>query len=263
MKPTIGVSKDNLGSLNSRNDPWVSFPNPKPEAGLRLFCLPHVGGGTSTYFPISKYLPADMELCLVRLPGRESRLKEPPFSNLAPLVNTLAAIVEPYLDRPFAIFGHSMGAIIGYELLSNFERRSFPTPARLFVSSRRAPHLRDLDPPLHHLPDRILIKEIQNRYNGIPDVVLQNPELLHLFLPTLRADLTLVETYRFESGDIACPITAFGGLRDERVKVSELHAWQERTRGEFRIELFPGGHFYFQNEEKALVQTILSDLPLR
>ena len=256
----MSVSPNNFTGPISTTNPWISFPAPKPQARARLFCLPYGGGTTATYFSWSKYLPADIELCPIRLPGRESRLKERPFSSLDPLVDELASALLPYLNKPFAIFGHSMGALISFELLKRLEGRYSSASTHLFVSSRRAAHLPDPDPPVHQLKDSDLVAAVQSRYNGIPQVVLQNEDLLQLLLPMLRADFTLLGTYQYQGGKLACPITAFGGQQDSQVTQADLAAWRGLTSSSFRLRIFQGGHFYLQNAQSALLQAIVSDL---
>lgn len=241
---------------------WVSFPAPRPQARLRLFCLPYGGGGTAAYFPWSRLLPPEVELCPIRLPGRENRLREAPYSQMEPLIAALAPSLTSLLDKPFTLFGHSMGAVVGFELLKRLEEQYGVKAVRFFASGRRAPHYPEQDPPMHHLPDSLLVAEVQKRYSGIPQVVLQDPDLLRLFLPTLRADMKLVETYQFSGGRLACPITALGGIQDSMVSEAGLKAWEDLTRAGFRLQRFPGGHFYLQTQTQALLQLMLDELPV-
>lgn len=243
-----------------KGNPWISFPAPRPKAHTRLFCLPYGGGGAAAYFPWLKYLPEQIELCPIRLPGRESRLREPALSCLEILVDQIVLAIEPYLDKPFAIFGHSMGALIGFELLDRLEKLASPLRSLLFASSRRAPHLPEPDPPIHNLPDPVFIREIQNRYNGIPEAILHDRSLMELFLPTLRADIQLIETYTYTGNKLSSPIISMGGMQDRRVSPADLQAWQIVTGGDFQMQLFQGDHFYLQSKPEQMAQVILSGL---
>jgi medium-chain acyl-[acyl-carrier-protein] hydrolase len=164
-------------------DPWISIPRPNPQARLRLFCFPYAGGGAAPYYPWAKSLSPFIELYAVRLPGRESRLREAPHIRLASLVDSLASALAPYFDRPFAFFGHSMGALIAFELTRMLHREQDIQPLHLFASAHRAPHLPDREPPLYQLPDAEFVEEIRERYNGIPPSILENADLIRRLTP--------------------------------------------------------------------------------
>jgi medium-chain acyl-[acyl-carrier-protein] hydrolase len=244
----------------SNLNPWVGIPVPRPQASIRLFCLPYVGGGAAKYFPWARVLPEYIEVCTVRLPGRESRLSEPSYSSLQLLVDELVDAVISHFDKPFAVFGHSMGALIGFEFLLRLEKEFSVKPICFFASGRRAPHIQDSETPMHKLPDALFIQEIQKRYNGIPVSVLQNADLIQLFLPSLRADVTLLETYEYQGGKLSCPILSFGGQADDRVSKEDLTAWRQATSADFQLKMFPGDHFYLQSQQTPLLATIVSEL---
>jgi len=249
-----------MKDLSAVSNKWFFIPKKNKQANLRLFCFPFGGGGASFYRSWSEYLPPNIELYSVQLPGRENRLKEEPFTRLMPLVTTLSGVIEPYLDIPFVFFGHSMGSWISFELTRHLLRQSKPGPAHLFVSGRRAPQLQDPDPPKHNLPESELIKELR-RYNGTPELVLQEPELLDIFMPIIRADLAVLETYKYiEELPIECPITAFGGLEDRKTGYEKLIAWRENTIGGFRLKMFPGDHFYLKETQGQLLGEMIKDL---
>lgn len=235
---------------------------------MRLFCVPYAGGGTAVYRPWTDDLPEDIELCLVQLPGRETRMRETPYTSLHELVEELGHVLEPLLDRPYAVFGHSMGAMIAYALTCQLGSKGHPDPEHLFVSGRRAPQIPDPDPPLHQLPDFAFIETLVRRYNGIPKVLLQNIDLLRIFLPTIRADMTMIETYSFTmDAPLNAPIAAYGGWDDGRASRAELAAWRDITGGEFTLRMFPGGHFFIQSARAELVASIIEllspDSPVR
>ncbi len=244
----------------SSADRWVIRPRPRPRARLRLFCFPYAGGGASIYRAWAGELPQEIEVCAVQLPGRETRLDEQPFDRLPPLVEALALSLEPHLNPPFAFFGHSMGALISFELARRLRALNRPAPAHLFVSGRIAPQLQRRRPPVHALPEPEFVEQVQ-RLNGTPDAVLQHKELRELVLPLLRADFAINETYGYSSEPpLACPISAFGGLEDDRATQEELAAWQLQTRDAWALHMFPGDHFFLRSTQAALLQALSHDL---
>jgi len=240
---------------------WLVRARPRSRARLRLFCVPHAGVGPSAYRQWSDSLPADIEVALVHLPGRESRLREAPYTQIEPLVTATATALRPYLDIPYAVFGHSMGALVAFELARRFEEDGQGAPRYLFVSGRRAPQMPPRRSPIAHLPDDQFVREIRNRYNGIPDEVLRHPDLLALLLPGLRADLTLVEDYVHRSGSpLPCPIVALGGLEDAEATEAELVGWRQQTTAALSVRMFPGGHFYLQAAHEELMRIVTDAL---
>jgi medium-chain acyl-[acyl-carrier-protein] hydrolase len=239
---------------------WFKRFKPNPNASLQIFCFPFAGGGTLAYNSWANALAPFFELYALQLPGRECRFKEKPFDQLLPLVKELADTICLALNKPFAFFGHSLGALISFELTRHLQEKKLPAPIHFFVSGWRAPHLPDPYPPLHRLPLAGFIQELK-RLNGTPESVLQNPELLEIFLPVLRSDFKMAETYVYENEDpIACPITAFGGRHDHLVSRGELEAWQLHTSEKFRLKMFPGGHFYINHRQQELFDEIAGDL---
>jgi medium-chain acyl-[acyl-carrier-protein] hydrolase len=248
---------------NHPSSRWIQRPRPLPGARVRLFCLPHAGGGASMFRPWQGELPDFVEVCPVQLPGRENRMREQPFSQWRPLVEELAVAAEPFLDVPYAVFGHSTGAMLGFELARALREAGRPQPIHLFASARNAPHLPLERPPTHALPEDELIDDLR-RMGGVPDEVLGHGELMALLLPLLRADLSVNETYRYPGGEpIDAPITAFGGTDDPRVAPEALDAWREHARGVFASRLFAGDHFYLHANRPALLAEIGSALETR
>lgn len=234
--------------VNAVPDPWLLKFTPRPQARVRLFCFSSAGSGGAMYRPWLDALPPQVELCAVQLPGRENRLREKPFTALSSLVEALVPALLPRLDRPFALFGHSMGAMVAFELARRLQDAGAPQPAHLLVSGRRAPHLPETEAPMHRLGDEALVAEIERRYGGIPAEVRQHRDLMELLLPGLRADMTAVETHTFVPGEtLRCPITAFGGASDPRATPEQLSAWSTHTSRVHRMRLFPGGHFYLHD----------------
>lgn len=235
-------------------------PAPNAAARLRLFCFPYAGGGASVFREWAGALPADVELVAVQLPGREGRLGEPPFKALPPLVAALAEALAPALDRPYACFGHSMGAWLSYELTRLRRRQQQTLPLRLFVSACRAPDLPDRSPPIYHLPDAAFLAELR-RLGGIPDAVFAQRELMQLLMPLLRADMEVCDRYEHRpESPLAVPISVFGGADDEDVSTEELRHWQAHTTAPCTVRLFPGNHFYLQSARPALLAAITAEL---
>jgi medium-chain acyl-[acyl-carrier-protein] hydrolase len=228
---------------------------------LRLFCFPYAGGGASIFRQWAQALPNGIEICPVMLPGRETRLREKSFTRLTPLVEVLAEALQPSLDVPFAFFGHSMGGLLAFETARELRRQNAPQPLHLFLSARPAPQLGRADPPLSHLPDAIFVTELQRRYSGIPAVILQDSELLKLYLPILRADLEMLETYSYSpESRLDYPISTFGGLQDVMVTPDKIAPWREQTTQTFTRKLFPGNHFFLQSQQAALLEAMAGDL---
>jgi medium-chain acyl-[acyl-carrier-protein] hydrolase len=231
---------------------WAIFPKPDPNARLRLFCFPYAGGGASIFSPWVRILPPEVEVVAVQPPGRESRLSEKPYSDLTQLVDAMHRELRPYFDKPFAFFGHSNGGMMAFELARTLRREGGPMPLHLFASGRPAPQLELDEPPIHHLPHDEFIEELR-RFAGTPEEILQNAEIMELIMPLLRADFALGETYVYTpEPPLDLPISAYGGVQDEEVSEEQVAAWREQTSGEFRMKMFPGGHF-FLNEDRALV----------
>jgi surfactin synthase thioesterase subunit len=204
-------------------------------------------------------LPDGIETCVVALPGRGRRFAEPAVDSLRPLVEELYEAVQPLVEEPFALFGHSMGALVAYELARMLRRRRSIEPVHLFVSGAGAPQL-PRRVVLHTLPDAELLSELQ-RLNGIDPELLREPELLALLLPTVRADLKAAETYESADGPaLSCPLSTFGGSRDWLAPPDQLHAWGELTTGPFSVEVFDGDHFFLHGAHRALTERVIARL---
>ncbi|HSU14809.1 thioesterase II family protein [Longimicrobium sp.] len=247
-------------STQPAKDPWIQRPRPRPEARLRLLLLPHAGGGASMFRGWTDALPPDVEVCPVQLPGRENRMMEKAFDRMDPLVETLAGVLERWRDLPYAVFGHSNGAAVGFELARRARRTGTPGPVHLFASGRRAPDIPSRLPDVAALPDAEMIEEL-SRLGGIPREVTQHPELMQLLLPLLRADMALIETYEFrEEPPLPIPITVYTGLSDPRVTMDEAEAWARHTAAGYRIRTFPGDHFYLAGGSGSVLAALSADL---
>jgi surfactin synthase thioesterase subunit len=231
------------------------------ETKARLFCFPYAGVGASVYRSWIAALPVEIDLCPIQLPGREGRFGERAIASLQKIVDELVPALLPHLDRPYAFFGHSMGSALALEVARALATRGEPGPRQLFVSARRPPHVPDPEAPLHGLPDREFVAEINRRYGGIPAEVLAHQDLLELLLPTLRADITALETHRPpRRPPLACPIVAFGGADDPRAPRPHLEAWRGETTSSFRLRIFPGDHFYLTARRAELLADIAATL---
>ncbi|MBI5649974.1 MAG: thioesterase [Chloroflexi bacterium] len=241
-------------------NPWLQITRAAPRARLRLFCFPYSGGNAALFHAWQAELPAEIAVCPVQLPGRGARLAEPPFTQLAPLVRAVASALYDYFDQPFAFFGHSMGALLSFELARYLREHFQISPAHLIVSGHGAPQLPDRNPPIHALPHAEFIAKLRE-FNGTPSQVLDNPELLEIILPVLRADFAICETYRYEPrAPLACPISAFGGVADAYVSRAELVAWRAQTNATFSARLLPGDHFFINTTRAALLHALAQEL---
>jgi len=227
---------------------------------LRLFCFPYAGGAASVFRDWSDGLPADVEVCPIQLPGRGARLMEPPLSQLPPLIEALAEALLPLLDKPFALFGHSLGSLVSFELARQLRTKHQVRPVRLFVSAGPAPQIPHRGPPIHNLPEKEFSAELR-RLNGTPGELLNHKELMDIVLPSLRADFALYESYRYSSGPpLNCPISTYGGLNDPKVKYNDLEAWRDQTSVSFSIRMFAGDHFFLRTTQALLLRALSQEL---
>lgn len=228
---------------------------------MRLFCFPYAGAGPVVYRAWPENLPRSVEVVALHYPGRETRLRETPFNAMQPLVDALSAELAPFTGSPFAFFGHSLGGLIAFELARRLRQAGLPQPAHLFISGRRAPQIPERLSPIHHLDDAAFTAAVQQRYNGIPPVILQDPDLMALFLPTMKADFRLFETYAYSpEPPFAFPISVFYGDLDPGVTAPDLAAWQMQTRHPLTLQSFPGDHFYLNAQRQSLLQAISNEL---
>ena len=226
---------------------------------LRLFCLPHAGGGTSAYRNWTGALTG-VAITPVLLPGRETRADERPFEDMLDLIAALTSAIRPLVDSPYAFFGHSMGAGIAFELARSLRRVGAEQPQVLIVSGARAPQLRPNLPPQADPSDEELVGGLR-RLDGLPLELLENREALKLALPVLRADTRLYRNYVYHSEPpLAVPICAYGGASDPNVRAGHLHGWGEQTTASFIRREFAGGHFYLQTDVSALLDALRCDL---
>ena len=237
--------------LRKMSGTWFPGADSVSPGSLRLFCFPHAGGGASAFHGWGDRLPPSIAVLPARPPRREHLLE---------LVETLADALEPYTDDPFAFFGHSMGAVVAFELARLLRRREQPLPQILVVSGARAPqyrrgHVPPPEPPLSEFIDEL------RRLEGVPAQVLDDPALLRMVLPALRADTALYRNYVYrEEPPLDCPICAYGGTEDPNIRREHLEAWAQQTTSTFHLRMFPGGHFFPQTARESFIESLTKDL---
>lgn len=240
---------------------WVRCYRPRPYATRRLICFPHAAGGAGFYRQWADALPADVELWAVQYPGREDRFTETCVPDMDTLADLVADALEPVLDLPTAVFGHSMGAAVGYEVTHRLLARRPGSVNRLFVSARPSPsHQRATRTEVHLRDDDGIVAELATlRGSGI--AVLDQPELRELVLPMVRNDFRLIETYSpAVFAPLPIPILALAGADDPRMTVAQAADWAEATAAGFGLEVFPGGHFYLEPLRVQVIDTVIKHM---
>lgn len=241
--------------------PWLPKIRLKADSKLRLFCFPYAGGTTYTYRNWDSMLPPLMEACPVELPGRAGRISEPPAPSIIKLVESMTPALLPNLDKPFAFFGHSMGALISFELARELRRSHQLQPVHMFVSASRAPHAR-LSPQkvTYNLPEPEFIEELRS-LNGTPKEVLEHSELMQLTMPLLRTDFQACQTYDYvHEPSLDCPLTVFGGLQDKDLTRSELEDWREQTTSACIVRMLPGDHLFINTAQTSILRMVVDEL---
>jgi surfactin synthase thioesterase subunit len=237
---------------------WIRRFHHAVDGAVRLVCFPHAGGAATFFFPLSRSLAPAVDVVAVQYPGRQDRREEACIEDLRVLADRVADELRPWCDRPIALFGHSMGATVAYEVARRLERDGV-VPLGLFASGRRAPsntrhesvHLRD---------DRGLVTALQE-LSGTEAAVLGDEEFLRMVLPAVRGDYKAVETYRHTGGaELTCPVHVLVGESDPMTTLAEAEAWRLHTTGRCRVEVFPGGHFYLKPRAERVIETITRQL---
>jgi len=237
--------------ISSHSDCWIPVRSKPIDARVRLFCFPYAGGGASIFRSWS--MPG-IEICGIQLPGRESRIREIPLRSMDRLADQAAEAVSKYGDLPRAFYGHSMGALVAYELMARLGG------THLFVGGCASPRRVPAQQQLHRLPDAELMAAIAS-WNGTPEAVLREPELMALMLPALRADLEIFEQYSTgPETRLHCPVTAFAGDSDDRAPAASMEMWRSVTRGAFQLQVLEGGHFFLRDSRQALLGFIQREL---
>ncbi|UWP79202.1 alpha/beta fold hydrolase [Dactylosporangium fulvum] len=251
-------------TLYAGQTPWLPNRRSAADTALRLFCLPHAGGAASAFRTWQHHVPYGMEVCPVQLPGRETRFGEPLPTGIVDLVPALAEAVLPSLDVPFALLGNSMGALVAYELARYLHRHYLLSPVRLVVAAARPPGGAALLPRVSHLSDQEFGRAMQARHGGIPDEILDDPQIGAVFLPVLRADMGMVEQYRPAPGPpLTCPVSAYAGTRDGNVGAADLDGWATVTTGRFDRQVLDGDHFAVIDHPQLVIGRLADELALR
>lgn len=239
---------------------WIVRGRRPAAPAVRLFCLPYAAGGASTYAPWLTSFSGEVDVCPVELPGRQTRSRDSAFSRVGPLVDAIATGLAGEFGIPYALFGHSMGALVAFELARELRRRGVAGPSVLFVSGGRAPQLPREHSPVHDQPDGVVLAKLRS-LGALPAEICDEPELVELLMPTIRADLTLCETYEYRpEPPLACPIVAFAGDDDREVPPARVDPWREQTSSGFLRHVLPGGHFFLHSSQAAVLDAVYAAL---
>jgi medium-chain acyl-[acyl-carrier-protein] hydrolase len=239
--------------------PPFPFWKPRPAAAV-LFCFPYAGSGGMSFRRWARGLPPTLNVCPVEYPGRGARWRETPCARVDELAAEIGEAIARMAPRRFAFYGHSLGGLVAFETVRHLRRHGGPSPTHLVVSGTGAPHMPNPNPLIHQRADADLLAALL-RYNGVPPLVAQSPELLNHLLPVVRADLAAFETYRYvEEPPLDCPLVAYGGLDDAWVRRDRLEGWERHTSASFRLRMFPGEHFFLNREDQAVPRALVADL---
>ena len=248
-------------AIDKERSRWIVCPQPRPEAQVQLFCFSYAGGGASAFKEWADELPVTIELNIVQLPGREDRLSEPLITDMATLVKAIAPEILAQANRPFAFFGHSMGAIVSHEVARRLAETEAKQPQHLYLSARAAPQLQERSEPLRFLGNEELMDRLHQTYGAVPEAIRKSAELQQVFLPILRADVELLETHTDASiVPLNYPITVFGGDSDPAISGAMLAGWKEQSSADFAQHEFPGDHFFIHTAREAVIATIAASL---
>lgn len=222
----------------------------------RLYCFPHAGGGAASFLPWQTELAPNIEICALQLPGRGARFSEVPYECLTSLARELTRVIANHAEQPFSFFGHSMGALLAFEITRCLAASRLSMPTKLFVSGSDAPAHRDNVRRLHELEDDELIAELES-FNGTPLELLKSQEMMALTLPALRADFAMVADYKYRPApQLSLPIVVLAGTADEQCNVTSIEAWQTETQGSCHVHWFDGDHFFIDQQPGAVTRCI-------
>lgn len=237
---------------------WIRRFHPRPDSGVRLVCLPHAGGSASFFFPLSQAMPPFVEVLAVQYPGRQERRGEPAVDSVPELADRVFEALAPWTDRPLALFGHSLGGMVAFEVARRFERQPGTAAALLFASACRAPSVpRHPEKGWVHLKDDAGLVEELVSLGGTDPRLFADDEFLSMVLPAVRADYRAAERYVREPGEpLRCPVVALTGDSDPRVGDADVKAWEEATEGTFDLLSFPGGHFYLNGRHREVARVV-------
>lgn len=233
---------------------WIRNFRPAPDAGIRLVCFPHAGGSASYYFPMATALSPEFDVYAVQYPGRQDRHSEPFVESIAELADQVVDELQPVLDAPLALFGHSMGAVLAFEVARRLEARGGRRPAVVFASGSRAPSRYDDEP--NHERDADLI-QVMRDLGGTDPRVLNNPDMLATFLPAFRNDYRALQAYRqAPTVAIGAPIVVLTATDDPKTSLADARAWHEHTAGGGDVHTFTGGHFFLEKQPQRVIEVV-------
>lgn len=241
---------------------WL-IKKPGESHRMHLYCFSYAGGNAATYMPWQSVIDPSIEICGVQLPGRGHRYSESPFTSLPALVKVLAQIIITHSDLPFAFFGHSLGGLLEFEVARYLQLHQLPTPVILFASGCNAPQYREVDQHIHTLQDAELIAVLKD-YNGTPQQILADRELMAMLLPAIRADFSLSANYQYQPGPpLTCPIVVLAGTRDELQTRNQLSGWAKETTGPCETHWFEGDHFFIESDRNKVIDCVNAKLTQR
>jgi amino acid adenylation domain-containing protein len=247
--------------MSQSGSPWLIRYKHNSGASVRLFCFHCAGGSASEFRDWPADLSGKFELLAVQLPGREGRIKEAFGARMDDLSGGVAEAMMPLLDKPYVVFGHSLGALVGFEVIRELRRRGLKQPLLFIPAGRRGPHVKSKQPPIASLPREAFIEELQKEHGDHMGYVLQSAELRETFIPQIHADFSLSEAYHFHpEPPLACPIVAFAGVDEDDLEADELNAWSVHTSGSFRSRRFPGDHFFIRESRGLVVEAIRQEI---
>jgi medium-chain acyl-[acyl-carrier-protein] hydrolase len=235
-----------------KNCKWFIVPKPNPNAEIKLFCFPYAGGSSYTFQSWPQHISRNIEVVIIQPPGRGSRMFEPLYFDMNSLVNDLIQVFPEQLNKPYILFGHSLGSRVAFEILSQLSKIGCRLPIHFIASGSGGPHLMPDKDSIYHLPDKDFIAELKI-LNGTPKSILENKELMDLFLPLLKADFEIADNYCYSANNIFhCPITIFGGESDIEVSLLELTSWGDFFTKKTNVKMVPGNHFFIDNKDVFL-----------
>lgn len=244
------------------DSPWLVVHEARnaQDVRMRLFCFHYAGATASIFRTWQDSLPGWLEVVAVQLPGRDYRFGEPLLEDAGPIAAELAQEIQPLLDRPYVFFGHSMGALIAFDLAHELRRRGSRQPELFIASGRNAPKFLWRDAGIQALSDDVFIATVRD-YNGTPEALLNEPSMRDLWLPRLRADLTISATYKYaQPAPLDCPLLVLHGTNDGLISDEGLRGWLTETRGPVRYVCYPGNHFFLHSDEQIVLADVSREL---
>lgn len=227
------------------------------KAKLRLFCFPYAGGSAIIYSGLEKNFPDDIDVFAIQPPGRGVRFNEPAITSLETLVSELLISISPYLDKPFLFLGYSNGSLMAFELARRLQLRGMPVPAHMILAARRAPHLPSITPQKHNMSYDDFINELR-KFSYTPEKILNDPEIMSVFMPMLRADFALGELYQCQTSPVLnVSSSLFWGQKDEAATKEGMAAWQDLISGDCEMIEFEEGHFFIHEEPEHFAAELI------